>query len=70
MSKTSESFCCHEKATKYDEYDVKFTSLQDQEYTRTTSLSPFQQNISKEVLQVDVLQYLKDNWPLDDSSYA
>lgn len=70
ISKTIESFCCHEKATEYDEYDVKLKSAQDQGYTCITQLSPFQQNISIEVLEVDVLQYLEDNWPLDDEDIA
>lgn len=67
MEKTIESFCCHEKAIEYDEYDEKLTSAQNQEFSCITSLSSFMQNmLSKEVLHVDVLQYLEENWPLGD----
>ena len=66
MVKTVESFCCHEKAIEYNEYDDKFKSAQDRGYTCVTKLSSFEQNISKDVLEVDVMQYIKENWPLDD----
>jgi hypothetical protein len=67
MEKTIESFCCHEKALEYDEYDDKLTSAQNQEFTCITSLSSFVQNmLSKDVLDVDVSQYLEENWPLGD----
>ena len=32
MSETIESFCCHEKAVEYDEYDGKLTSAQVKDY--------------------------------------
>ncbi len=67
MEKTIESFCCHEKALEYDEYDDKLTSVQNQEINCITSLSSFVQNmLSKDVLDIDVLQYLEENWPLGD----
>ena len=62
-----ESFCCHEKAVEYDEYDKKLTSAQNLEFSCITSLSSFVQNmLLKDVLDVDVLQYLEENWPLGD----
>ena len=70
MPKTIESFCCHEKALEYDEYDDKLKSAQDQGFTCITELSSFEQNISKDVLEVDVMQYVEDNWPLDDEDIA
>ena len=70
MVKTVESFCCHEKATEYDEYDDKFKSAQDQGYTCITKSSSLEQNISKDVLEVDVMQYIEENWPLDDEDVA
>jgi hypothetical protein len=67
MEKTIESFCCHEKALEYDKYDDKLTSAQTQEFTCITSLSSFVQNmLSKDVLDVNVSQYLEENWPLGD----
>ena len=67
MEKTIESFCCHEKAVEYDEYDGKLTCAQNQEFSSITSLSSFVQNmLSKDVLDIDVLQYLEENWPLGD----
>jgi hypothetical protein len=66
-AKSVESFCCHEKAVEYDEYDDKLTSAQNQELNCITSLSSFKNNmLSEEVLCVDVSQYLEDNWPLGD----
>ena len=50
MSKTIESFCCHEKSIEYDEYDDKLTSAQDQGFTCITKLSSFEQNILVRVL--------------------
>ena len=35
-----------------------------------TELSAFLQNISQDVLDVDVLQYEEQNWPLDDDDIA
>ena len=32
MNKTIESFCCHEKALEYDEYDGTLTPAQDHVY--------------------------------------
>ena len=70
MTKTIESFCCHEKAVEYDEYDDKLKSAEHQNFTCITELSSFLQNISQDVLDVDVLQYVEENWPLDDSDLA
>ena len=67
MDKTVESFCCHEKATEYDEYNEKLTNAENQGFQCITNLTSFQQNmLSKEVLHIDVLQYMEENWPLDD----
>ena len=67
MDKTVESFCCHEKATEYDEYDEKLKNAENQGFQCITNLTSFQQNmLSKEVLHIDVLQYMEENWPLDD----
>ena len=67
MDKTVESFCCHEKATEYDEYDEKLTNAENQGFQCITNLTSFQQNmLSKEVLHIDVLQYMEENWPLND----
>ena len=70
MSKTIESFCCHEKSIEYDEYDDKVKSAQDQGFTCITKLSSFEQNISRDVLEVDIMQYVEDNWLLDDEDIA
>lgn len=71
MTKTIESFCCHEKAVEYDEYDSKLTSAQDQELNCISLLPSFAHNmLSKDVLEVDVAQYLEDNHPLDDDDLA
>ena len=67
MEKTIESFCCHEKAIEYDEYDAKLADAQQQTFKCITSLSSFKQNmLSKDVLDIDVLQYVEENWPLGD----
>jgi hypothetical protein len=67
MKKAIESFCCHEKSLEYDEYDEKLTAAQNQGLDCITSLSSFEQNmLSKDVLEVDVSQYLEENWPLGD----
>jgi hypothetical protein len=53
MIKSIKSFCCHEKAVEYDEYD-------DQGLTCITELSAFTQNmLSEEVFEVDASQYLE-----------
>ena len=71
MSKTIESFCCHEKALEYDEYDGRLTSAQDQGWNCVSCLPSFVQNmLSQDVLEVDVAQYLEQNWPLDDDDLA
>ena len=71
MGKSVESFCCHEKAVEYDEYDKKLTCAQNQGLNCITSLSSFNQNmLSKDVLDVDVSQYLEENWPLGDDELA
>lgn len=66
----SRKFLLHEKAIEYDEYDDKLKSSQDQGYTCITKLSSLEQNISKDVLEVDVMQYIEENWPLDDEDVA
>ena len=67
MNKTIESFCCHEKALEYDEYDDLLTGAQNQGLECITSLSSFIQNmLSKDVLAIDVSQYLEQNWPVGD----
>lgn len=67
MEKTIESFCCHEKALEYDEYDDIPTGAQNQGLNCITSLSSFIQNmISKEVIDVDISQYVEENWPVGD----
>ncbi len=54
----------------YDEYDDKLKSAEHQNFTCVTELSSFLQNISQDVLDVDVSQYVEENWPLDDSDLA
>ena len=67
MEKTIESFCCHEKALEYDEYDDILTGAQNLGLNCITSLSSFTQNmLSKDVLNVDVSQFLEENWPVGD----
>ena len=39
MEKTIESFCCHEKALEYDEYDEKLTTAQNEELSCIMSQS-------------------------------
>ena len=71
MAKARESFCCHEKAVEYDEYDSKLSAAQSQGFNCITSLSSFVNNIlTEDVLCVDVAQYLEDNWPLGDDELA
>ena len=70
MGKTIESFRCYEKAVEYDEYDEKLTSSQNQEFSCITGLSSFVQNmLSKDVLDIDLLQYLLENWPHGDDQF-
>ena len=65
------SFCCLEKAVKYDEYDEKLTFPQKKGVNSNTSLSSFNQNIlSKDVLDVEVSQYLEKHWPLGDDEFS
>ena len=67
MVKTIESFCCHEKSLEDDKCDELVTTAQNQGLNCITSLSSFTQNmVSKEVLAVDVSQYLEENWPVGD----
>ncbi|CAB3982115.1 Hypothetical predicted protein [Paramuricea clavata] len=71
MTKTIESFCCHEKAVEYDEYDAKLISAQNQGLTCISLLPAFVQNmLSQDVLEGDVAQYLEDNSPHDDDDRA
>ena len=71
MAKARESFCCHEKAVEYDEYDSKLSAAQSQGFNCITSLSSFVNNmLTEDVLCVDVAQYLEDNWPLGDDELA
>ncbi len=71
MTKTIESFCCCEKAVEYDEYDERQSSAQEQGFTCITFLPSFVQNmLSADVLEVDVAQYLEENYPLDDEELA
>ena len=67
MEKTIESFCCHEKSLKYDEYDDILKKVESKKFTCITDSSAFQQNmLSRDVLCVDVSQYMEENWPLGD----
>ena len=67
MEKTIESFCCHEKSLEYDEYDDILKKVESEEFTCITDSSAFQQNmLSRDVLCVDVSQYMEENWPLGD----
>ena len=53
------------KTVEYDEHDEKLICGQNQEFSCITSLSSFVQNmLSKDVLDIDVSQYLEENWPL------
>ncbi|XP_028412528.1 uncharacterized protein LOC114535412 [Dendronephthya gigantea] len=65
--KAIESFCCHEKALEYEEYDALLTEAEAQGERCLTTHSDFKANmLSEGVLKVDVCRYLEDNWPLDD----
>lgn len=67
MEKTIESFCCHEKSLEYDEYEDILKKVELEEFTCMTDLSAFQNNmLSRDVLYVDVSQYMEENWPLGD----
>lgn len=68
MEKTIESFCCHEKALEYDEYDDLLTGAQNTGLECITSLEAFENNmLSRDVLHIDVSQYLEENWPIGDN---
>ena len=68
MAMTRESFCCHEKAVEYDEYDSKLFAVQSQGFNCITSLSSFMNNmLTEDVLCVHVAQYLEDNWLIRDA---
>ena len=67
MDKTVESFCCHEMAIEHDEYDEKLTNAENQGFQCITNVTSFQQNmLSKEVLHINVLQYMEEHWLLND----
>ena len=60
-------FCCHEKSLEYDEYDDILKKVESQKFTCITDSSAFQQNmLSRDVLCVDLSQYMRENWPLGD----
>ena len=66
-TKAIECFCCHEKALKYDEYDVLLNQTESQGNTCLTTHPEFVDNmLSETVLKIDVSRYLEENWPLDD----
>ena len=71
QTKTIESFCCHEKALEYDEYDALVTNVEGSGESCVTCLPEFSENmLSENVLKVDICRYLEDNWPVDDSDLA
>jgi hypothetical protein len=67
MNKAVESFCCHEKAVEYDEYDALLSEAEGRQEKCVTTLPEFNENmLSEGVLKVDVCRYLEENWPLGD----
>ena len=68
--KVVESFCCHEKALEYDEYDALLNEAKTEGKGLEKCLTQhtdFKANmLSEGVLKIDVCHYLEDNWPLDD----
>ena len=65
--KAIESFCCHEKALEYDEYDELLNAVEATGKRCLTAHGDFASNmLSESVLKIDVCRYLEDNWPLDD----
>ena len=71
MTKTVESFCCHEKALEYDEYEGFVMEAEKQGESCITKLHSFCQNmLSEAVLKVDVCKYVDENWPLGDDDLA
>ncbi|XP_028415471.1 uncharacterized protein LOC114538490 [Dendronephthya gigantea] len=67
MSKTIESFCCHEKALEYNEYDALLNEVETLGEKCLTAHSDFINNMLAEgVLKIDVCRYLEENWPVDD----
>jgi U3 small nucleolar RNA-associated protein 14 len=65
--KAIESFCRHEKALEYDEYDALLNEAETQGEKYLTAHADFKTNmLSEGVLKIDVCRYLEDNWPLDD----
>ena len=69
MTKMIERFCCCEKAVEFDEYDERLSSAQEQGFTCITFVPSFVQNmLSANMLEVDVAQYLEENYPLDNEN--
>lgn len=63
--KAIESFCCHEKALEYDEYDALLKEAETQGEKCLTTHAEFKANmLSDGVLKIDVCRYLEDNWSL------
>ena len=56
--KAIQSFCCHDKAWEYDEYDTLLKEAEPQGGKLDM--------LSEGVLKIDVCLYLEDNWPMDD----
>ena len=66
-SKAIQSFCCHDKALEYDEYDTLLKEAESQGGKCLTAHEEFKANmLSEGVLEIDVYRYLEDNWPMDD----
>ena len=65
--KAIQSFCCHDKALEYDEYDTLLKEAESQGGKCLTAHEEFKANmLSEGVLEIDVCRYLEDNWPMDD----
>ena len=63
--KTIESFCCHEKALQYDEYDTLVNEAESTGHMCLTDHPEFSENmLSENVLKVDIFRYLEENWPV------
>ena len=65
--KAIQSFCCHDKAWEYDEYDTLLKEAEPQGGKCLTAHEEFKANMLFEgVLKIDVCLYLENNWPMDD----
>ena len=65
--KAIQSFCCHDKALEYDEYDTLLKEAEPQGEKCLTAHEEFKANmLSEGVLKIDHCLYLEDNWLMEN----